>query len=453
VRSIGRAVMLAVAGLVLAGCSGIVTLTPPEVSAIPVVPPEQSYVYDADGNELAVLRREYRESVAYEELPGHFLDAVVAAEDRRFWFHAGVDARAVARAAAVNYAAGEHLQGGSTITQQLVKNVYFPDAPRDFPTKLREAIVAREVERERSKEEILEQYVNTVYFGAGAYGVKAAAYTYWRKDVSDLTLDESALLAGLIRAPESANPERDPEVARARRDQVLDAMVEEGMIEEDRALAAKRRPVRAEGRPRIPAVREPYWVDFVIRTLLEDRAFGQVEADRASRLYGGGLRIHTTLRPDVQRAAEAAAHRFLTAPAHPEVAVAVVDPASGRILATVGGRDYEQSQFDLATQGRRQPGSAFKTFVLTAAIASGYRPDSRVDGNQGVLRFGQGETYRVRNYGRTNPGTITLEEATRASVNGAYARLILDVGVDRTIAAARALGIEDAEWVMRHLGR
>lgn len=427
--------------LVLSACGPVLTLEAPRLEHLQPHPPEQSIVYDAAGNQLAILRKEFRQRVALDRIPQDLQNAVLAAEDRGFWSHAGVDVRALARAALVNAVNGVAEQGASTITQQLVKNLYMPEAARDLHTKAREALLARDLEQRLSKREILEEYLNTIYFGSGAYGVQAAAESYWRKDVSQLDLAEAALLAGIVRAPETLDPRRNPGWAQERRDDVLRAMLAEGFAPLEAVEAAVARPVEVQPPLPAPTTTQPYWVDFVVRTLLEDPSFGPDETARAERLYGGGLRIHTTLRPELQVRAEEAAHRTLNGPQDPEVAVVSVEPATGAIVAAVGGRDYRASQFDLATQARRQPGSTFKTFVLVAALAAGWRPDSPINGDQGVIREAEGQPFVVMNYDNVSYGPISLLEATRRSVNAAFARLILDVGVDRTIAAARALGV------------
>ncbi|MBW3577499.1 MAG: PBP1A family penicillin-binding protein [Actinobacteria bacterium] len=434
-----------IAAMIASACGEVVTLDPPRIGEAPRRPPEQSYVYDAAGNQLAVLRSEFRERVALDRIPAVLRDAVVVAEDKRFWVHAGIDARAIARAALRNVGEGQVEQGGSTITQQLVKNLYLPDAPRNVRTKAREALLARDLERQWSKDRILEEYLNTVYFGNGAFGVQAAASTYWRKDVSEVTLPEAALLAAVIRAPETLDPSEAPEAATARRDQVLRAMREESLVGVEDVEAALSTPVQVQPRPASPATVQPYWVDFVVRTLRREPTFGSSEADRAALLSGGGLRIHTTLDPVMQAKAEASTRRFFADAGDPEVALVAIEPDTGAIRASVGGRDYHSSQFDLATLGRRQPGSTFKVFVLVAALTAGYRPTTVVNGDQGVFRINEGpsdqDRWRVRNYDRANYGPITLDQATRSSVNGAYARIALDIGIGRVVAAARALGV------------
>ncbi|MBW3657154.1 MAG: transglycosylase domain-containing protein [Actinobacteria bacterium] len=440
-RPLRAPALLLLLALLASACGSIVELELPELDAVPRDPPEQSIVYDADGNQLAVLRREFRERIDIEELPQHLIDAVVAAEDQRFWIHGGVDARAIVRAAAANLAAGGVEQGGSTISQQLVKMLYMPNDPRTPSTKVREALLARQIEDERSKEDILGEYLNTVYFGNGAYGIEAAAETYFRKAATDLDLAESALLTAIIRAPESLNPTREPDGARLRRDLVLDAMVELGSIDAEAAEAAKAASVDVAPRPPSPPTSEPHWVDFVIRTLLDDPTFGDDEAERAQRVFGGGLRIHTTLRPQLQALARDAVATHLPDASDPEVGLVHVDPGTGHILAAVGGRDYDRQQFDLATQARRQPGSAFKTFVLAAAVTSGYGPGHLIDGGPATFDTVNGP-WKVRNYLGSRPGLVTLEEATWASVNGAFARLILELGTGRVAALARAMGVQ-----------
>ncbi len=432
-----------IATLVLSACAQVVTLDPPDIDAVEKRPPAQSFVYDDAGNRLAVLRKEFRERVDLEQVPDVIEEAVVAAEDQRFWHHTGVDARAIARAGLRNVAEGETEEGGSTITQQLVKNLYMPDAPRTFETKFHEALLARDLERKLTKEQILADYLNTVYFGNGAYGIQAAAFTYFRKDVSEVTLPEAALLAGLIRSPATLTPTSAPDAARERRDRVLERMHEEGFLDAEGLEEALAVDTDVQPRPASPATAEPHWVDFVVRTLLGTEGLGTDQTERAEMIYGGGLRIHTTLDPETQAQAQAAVERFFPDPDDdPGVALAVVDPENGRILATARNRPHDVLQFDLATQAQRQPGSTFKTFTLVSALADGWRPDSRISGNQATFVLPDGTRWPVRNYSGVSYGTIDLAEATRASVNAAYARLVLEVGVSKTIAAARAMGIE-----------
>ncbi|MFA9445081.1 transglycosylase domain-containing protein [Egicoccus sp. AB-alg6-2] len=435
--------MLALLTVLSTGCGSVVTLELPAADGIGTdVPPApaRSVVYDAEGHELAVLHAAAHEPAALADLPAHLVDAVLTAEDNRFYDHRGIDARAIARAAIANHGAGHAQQGGSTITQQLVKLRTMPGADRTAATKLQEAVHARELERQRSKAKILADYLNTVYFGEGAYGISAAAWTYFRRAPEDLEVHQSALLAAIIRAPEAFGPRHDPEAARTRRDDVLRRMAAAGHLsaqQRDRAVAA---PIEVSGREGAPAATEPHFVDLVVRTLLADPGFGATEADRAARLRAGGLHIHTTLDQDLQALARASLLRHLPEADGPDGAIAIVEPASGEILAAVGNRTYEQLQFDLATQARRQPGSTFKAFVLTTAIADGWHADDLVDGSQGVVTTAHGG-WDVRNYDRRSYGDVTLAGATRASVNTAYARLGVELGADRIAGTARAMGV------------
>jgi membrane peptidoglycan carboxypeptidase len=430
--------------LAVAGCGDVITLELPTVSdleLVPRAPAVQSVVYDADGEQLAVLRREYREPVSLLDVPQHLVDAILTAEDRRFYDHTGVDARAITRAALANHTSGRTEQGGSTITQQLVKNLYLPEAERTGATKLREAVLARELERARSKADILEDYLNTVYFGEGAHGVQAAAWTYFRAEIGDLELAQSALLAAIIRAPERFTPTRATEAAQVRRDDVLRRMAADGLISAAERDAALRSPVEVHPRPPTPQTREPHFVDLIVRTLLADPRFGATEADRATRLYEGGLHVHTTLRPDLQALARETLADHLPDDSDPEAAIAVVDPATGHVLAATGNRAYEQLQFDLATQARRQPGSTFKTFVLAGAIADGHHPESTHDGRQGEVPLVGGGSWEVRNYDRRSYPDVTLAGATRSSVNAAFARLGAEIGLARVAGLATAMGV------------
>ncbi len=433
--------LLALLAVLGSGCGAVLTLEPPQLAALePRSFGLHSTIVTPDGQTLAVLRREHREPVRLSEVPTSLVHAVLTAEDRRFFEHGGIDARAIARAFIRNTAAGEVQQGGSTITQQLVGLLYEPASGRTYDAKLTEALLARELEASRTKASILEEYLNAVYLGEGAYGVQAAARTYFRKDVQDLEVAESALLAAIIRAPSSLAPTDDAEAARWRRDDVLRRMAEDGHLtarERDAAIAT---PVEVHGREATPAVREPHLVDLVVRTLLADPTFGATERERADRLYGGGLTIHTTVDLELQALARDTLAAHLPDEDGPEAAVTLVEPSTGHVLAVTGNRTYEQLQYDLATQGRRQPGSTFKTFVLAAAIAAGYHPDDLLDGTPGVIATEEGG-WEVRNYERTDPGQVSLAGATRLSVNAAYARLGVDVGVGRVATLARAMGV------------
>ncbi|MEX2503435.1 MAG: transglycosylase domain-containing protein [Egicoccus sp.] len=438
-----RGAALALLALSSAACGPVVTLELPTadgLTAVAATLPAKSIVFDAAGDQLAVLQAAAHEPARLHELPSHLVDAVLTAEDRRFNSHRGIDARAIVRAALANLEVGHAQQGGSTITQQLVKLQSMPEADRTAATKLQEAVYARELERRRSKAAILEDYLNSTYFGEGATGIAAAAWTYFRREPADLDLAQSALLAAIIRAPESLAPTRAPDAARSRRDDVLRRMTQDGHIAPSQRNAAISTPVSVVGRGPSPAAQEPHFVDLVVRTLLADPSFGRTEAERAARLDAGGLRIHTTLDPRLQHAARTTLTTTLADDGDPEAAIAVVEPSTGHVLAAVGNRDYDELQFDLPTQARRQPGSTFKTFVLATALADGWRPEDLVDGRQGLVQTSHGG-WEVRNYDRHSYEGVTLAGATRASVNAAYARLGVEVGADRIAGTATAMGV------------
>jgi membrane peptidoglycan carboxypeptidase len=434
-------VVLGVLALLASSCRTIVTLELPTLASASATPGSlQSTVVTPDGTELAVLRREHRDPVPLSTVPGHLIDAVLTAEDGRFFDHGGVDARALMRAAIANQQAGEIEQGGSTLTQQLVKLRYMPEADRTYDTKLTEALLARELEDTHHKAAILEEYLNTVYLGEGAHGIQAAAETYFRRDVADLDVAQSALLAAIIRAPSSLAPTVAPDAARLRRDDVLRRMAaDEHLTAEERDLAVAT-PIEVEGRRPLPEVREPHLVDLAVRTLLGAPGFGATEAERADRLYRGGVTVHLTVDLDLQQQVREVLARHLPDDDDPEAAATLVDPGTGHVLAVTGNRAYTDLQYDLATQARRQPGSTFKTFVLAAAIADGHHPDELLDGRPGTVDTGVG-TWQVRNHDRSDPGRVSLAGATRLSVNGAFARLGVELGTDRVAALASAMGV------------
>jgi penicillin-binding protein 1A len=419
--------------------------TPPLKSTVPAPLAESSRILAADGSVVTALHgEENRETVPLARMPVALRQAVVAIEDERFWEHKGVDTRSVLRAVYANAAEGEVVEGGSTITQQYVKNeLVGPD--RTLRRKLREASLAYQLERRYTKERILELYLNTIYFGNGAYGVQAAANEYFGIAVDQLGLAQAALLAGLIRAPNRTDPYLQPEVAAARRRVVLEKMVELGWATTEQAAAAGAEPLisATPAADRYPA---PHFVERVKRFILDDPRFGPTPDARRDLLFKGGLRITTTLDRRRQAAAEAAIARVLSSPeTDPAAAVVSIEPGTGFVRALVGGRDFfgsaAEAKFDLATQGSRPAGSAFKPFVLAAALEQ-HVPVTKFYDAPGTMTIPlPREPWTVSNYEGQGGGRMTLIDATIRSVNTVYAQLILDVGPADAVATAARMGI------------
>jgi penicillin-binding protein 1A len=400
---------------------------------------QTSVVLDSDGEVLSELyAEENRVDVPLDEVAPVLREAVIAAEDRSFYRHSGLDPVGIGRAL-WNDIRGGALQGGSTITQQLVKNAYLsPD--RTLRRKVNEALLTVKLEREASKDEIFERYLNTVYFGRGAYGIEAAAQIYFGVSAAELQLPQAALLAGLIRAPETADPDRDPEAAQQRRDLVLQAMVATGDIEQAEADATSRQPVDALGRldpEDLLAGSHAYFVAHVSRL-----AVGEVGEQQ---VFGGGLRIHTTLDSRMQDAAERAVGEVLNQHDDPDAALVSVDD-SGAVRAMIGGRDFRESKVNLAlgTAGGglgRQPGSTFKPFVLAAAIEEGLPVAERYPAPAEITLPAEPEPWTVANYGNRDLGELDLLAATAQSSNTVYAQLVMRVGPEKVVELANRVGI------------
>lgn len=426
-----------------AGCSYRTTLPEPRTEA------ESSKIFFADGSLLTTLHAEVnREEVELDAMAPSLRTAVVAIEDARFFDHDGVDPRGIVRALTRNAGEGKVAEGGSTITQQYVRAVLL-DSDQSLSRKIKEAALAVQFERTYTKEEILERYLNTVYFGAGAYGAQAAATVYFGRPAAELDLAQSALLAGLLQAPERYNPFTAPDAAVARRGVVLDRMLELGRATEVDVAAARAAPLElAPGPSPVNAYPAGHFVEQVRRFVLSHEAFGATGAEREERLFAGGLRIHTTLDLQAQFLAQEAIAKVLTDPAaDPSAALVSIDPRNGHVRAYVGGPDFfgdsPEAKFDLAGQGRRQSGSAFKPFVLAAAIDAGI-PLTRsypAPGSITIPLRGQ-EPWVVRNYDGEGSGRMTLGEATVHSVNTVFAQLVTDVGPQRVVETAAALGVE-----------
>lgn len=406
--------------------------------------PQTTFLYAADGSLITRLHAgEDRVVVRPRRIPEVMRNAVVAIEDQRFYEHSGLDLRAVLRAAYIDATTGRIVEGGSTITQQLVKKLYVGEE-ETLDRKIREAYLAYQMEQRYTKEQILTRYLNTVYFGNGAYGIMAASRAYFDKQPVELTLEEAALLAGLIRAPVTYDPVTKPGRARNQRNRVLGRMLDLGMIDGASYDAARTRPVELnmnedEQSPYLA----PYFVDYFKEWFLSSPKFGETQEERYNLLFRGGLRIVTTLDPRLQRAAERAVASVLTERGDPFAALTAIDPRTGAVRAMVGGRDYwaEKDRFariNLATGGStgRQAGSAFKPFALVAALESGLTRSTSLNGSSAKILLQTGEYWEPKNAEGGGYGTISLQSATVNSVNIAYANLLAEMGAGDPYAGA-----------------
>ena len=395
---------------------------------------QTSRIYAADGSLLAeIYGTENRTIVPLDSIPLHLQQATIAIEDERYYEHDGVDYEAIGRAAVTDVSQGRLAEGGSTITQQLVKKVYVTDE-RSFTRKIVEAVLATQLERIASKETILERYMNTIYYGENAYGVETAAQTYFGKSVTQLDLSECALLAGLPQAPSAFSPRSDMAAATERRNTVLQKMADLGYINQAAAHGAASLPVTLNMGS--GAVNEPYFVEYVKKQLIDK--YG------AKKVFEGGLRVHTTIEPGLQAAGLEAIKNTLNEEGDPSAALVSVDPTNGYIKAMVSSQDFKKYQFNLAVQARRQPGSCFKPFVLTAAVEQGADPkktyymSKQID----IPMAGGGPPWHVATYDFKYFGVSSLEQAMLRSDNTVYAQLVMDVGPDKARDAAERLGIK-----------
>jgi penicillin-binding protein 1A len=406
---------------------------------------ERSVVYAKDGSVLALLHaEENRQPVPLAQVPVHVYNAIIDVEDDRFWIHKGVDVRSTIRALRTNVNTGGVRQGGSTITQQLVKNALLTPE-RSLNRKVKEAVLAVRLEQKLSKKDILERYLNTVYFGNGAYGVQAASETYFNTDVSNLNDAQAALLAGIIRDPSGYDPIRHPEAARARREVALQRMVANRHLTQDDADRLREAPMPTKVNSPLPPPND-YFVEEVKQRLLDDRRLGETPAERYNALFKGGLQIYTTLDPVMQKKAEDTVKKIVPdTKGKFTAALVTVEPGTGYVRAMVAGNDFSTAKYNLATArggSGRQPGSSFKPFVLLAALEHGRSPNDTVDGTTPcTLKVPGFAPYDVENFEGEGGGLETLVDATVHSVNCAYVRLGAYIGLDHVVDMANRLGI------------
>jgi len=375
-----------------------------------------------------------RQPLKIGQIPDQLEKAFIAIEDRRFYQHSGIDPQGILRAASSNILSGEVVEGGSTITQQLARTIFL-NQERSALRKLKEARLAQKIEAQLSKDQILERYLNQVYLGAGAYGIADAAWVYFSKPVQELTLAETATLAGLPAAPSVYSPIDNPEIARQRRNLVLERMWQAGFITATEAATAKTSPVTVEqNTPLRLKDHTPYFTSYIQEQL--------PKVVPTQELKEGGLTVETTLNLKWQQVAEDAVEEAIlySGPAQgfEQAALVALDPRSGEIKAMIGGPSFEKSQFNRATQAKRQPGSTFKAIVYTAAIAAGLSPhDGYLDAPYVV------DGYEPKNYGKTHSGWVSMRNALTKSINVVAVKVLIDVGFDPVIKLAHQMGIQE----------
>ncbi len=433
--------MLAVLVL-LTGMAFMFGLVRAVASEIPLLDPAaertqvDGIIYASNGRSVLTVLRGEESRVLLQKLDDIspiMRQAIVSVEDRRFYEHNGVDIRGIGRALWQDIRSQSVVEGGSTITQQFVKNAYVRNQ-RTLARKVREAALAWQLEQLWSKDRILLAYLNTIYFGNGAYGIQQAARTYFGKGALSLNLAESALLAGLPADPTRYDPTRSPSAAKQRRLYVLRTMFDEGKITTQQLRESSRAPLPKAGDVRLPGTQGPgqYFVNYVKDQLIAKYGAG--------RVFGGGLRVTSTIDLNLQETAHRAIESVLKTPGGPAAALVAIDPRTGAVRAMVGGSNFRQSQFNLATQAERQPGSAFKPIVLATALGQGISPVTMFDSKPVDIDAGD-RVWHVTNYEGSYLGRVDLGKAMVHSDNSVYAQLTKLVGPKAIVKTAHALGI------------
>lgn len=410
-------ILLLIAVLLLTSACSFFGLPQVRIDELHLV--EATQVFDSNGQLLSKLFEENRIVVPINSMSPYVQQAIIANEDVRFYEHIGIDPIGILRAVWVNMKAGSLTEGGSTITQQLAKNMFLTQE-RTLTRKLKEALLAVMIEAKFSKQEILQAYLNQVYFGEGAYGIEAAAQLYYGKHANDLTLGESALLAGIPRGPSVYSPYIDTAAALSRRSDVLNGMVMAGYITQNQASEAQNEPLKLAGKKK-RAVQASYFLDYVANELVS--RYG------ANRVYKGGLKVYTTLDIKAQQAAEGVLE-------HRQGAILTLDPRNGYVRAMVGGRDYQESQINRVIAEVRQPGSAFKPFLYACALSQGLQANSMILDEKINING-----YIPQNYDKKYHGMVTLKKALRLSINIPAVKLAQQTGTKNIIDLAQKLGI------------
>ena len=434
------ATALAIGGLGTVGYVIGLASTAPELDELKAVDQgASSVVYAANGEKLGFIQYDIlRTPINGSDIPQTLKDATVAIEDERFYEHKGVDAEGVVRAAIKNIESGKTVEGGSTLTMQLVRTLYITKE-RTFKRKLHEAKLAEELENRESKQWILRTYLNNAPYGTvggqTAVGVQAAARVFFDKPAKRLELHEAALLAGLPQAPSDYNPFYEESKALRRRNQVLDKMAELRMVTASEAAAAREKPLGVEGSRYYTARRESYFFDYVKQRLINKYGIDEVRQ--------GGMSIYTTIDLEMQRKARDAIQSVLSFPNAPKSAIVTVNPGNGHILAMASSASYAQTKFNLAAQGKRQPGSTFKIMGLMAALQRGVSPEGTSYTSK-PLKFNDPKygPIETKTYDNTYGGRMNLVSATTKSDNSVYMQLGLDLGPDAVKEAARKMGVK-----------
>jgi penicillin-binding protein 1A len=434
---------LVVGALVAVGYVISIADSAPDINSLrPIIAGATSQVFAADGTRLGFIESdELRSPVTWNQIPDDLKNATVSIEDQRFYKHNGVDITGIVRSAFKDISRGSPLQGGSTITMQLIRNLYLGDqrTQRTLKRKIIEAKLAMDFEKKHDKQYILTRYLNSVPYGTvggqTAIGVQAAARIFFNKPASALTLPESALLAGLPQAPSQYNPFLNSATATARRNEVLNKMAQLHYISPEQAAQAESAPLGVKHGTYYTARRENYFFDYIQQQLIDQYGLNTVRQ--------GGLKIYTTINLAYQNEARAAMANVLNLKGDPSSAVVSIDPSDGYIRAMAESQSYGQSKFNLVSQGHRQPGSTFKMFVLVTALKQGVDPDSTYYNSQELLPgwLPSNPTYHVQTFGHDYAGNINITQATLKSDNTVYAQLDADVGPDNVKQTAEEMGV------------
>jgi len=436
--------LIVIGGLSTAGAAavGFVIYTASKAPSIdslkPVNKGATSVVYAANGERLGFIKSDVlRTPVSGAKISPWLKKATVAIEDERFYKHKGVDYVGVVRAAVKNLESGKTVEGGSTLTMQLVRALYI-SSERTYKRKIKEAALAQQLESKHNKEWILNKYVNSIPFGTvggqTAVGAQAAARVFFDKTAKNLTLEEAALLAGLPQAPSLYNPFNDPAAARARRNDVLQSMADQEMITQTQANKAMQTKITVKATNYYKERKQDYFLDYVQQELIDKYGVNVVRK--------GGIRVDTTIDPKLQELAKNAIKSQLAQTTDPAAAIVSIDPKNGYIKAMASSADYSDSKFNLVTQGKRQPGSTFKTFALTAGVNQGVDPASTTYSGKNFDMDTLWGPWKVSNFDGRSAGYMSLVKATLTSSNTVYGRFALDIGPDVVKQTARKLGIK-----------